>query len=133
MEKNTQMWLIPEVGESVEDFRKREIAKISEPEVYQVPNITMDEEARKELPNWPLEISSKRIVINKPFAHYAELEPNVLFDFKDIEVTRVEFKMKGRNCAEMKLYLKNGKILQEQLILHDNGKVENIWGQNNIN
>lgn len=126
--ENKQIPLIPEVRKSIDDFQERGMGVRTEAEVFRVPEIVMDEAARRVLKNWPLEISSRRIINNKPFAMFAELPPKVLYDFKEVEVEKVEFKMVAKDSVEMKLTLKGGKVLTEQLILESNGKVEHIWG-----
>ena len=129
MKDGKQDWLFPAIGKQIEDDKYHGIGeKPSEGEIYAVPKIVMTEEARKELATWPLEISSRKIVNNKPFALFAELEPKILLDFHEIkDIDEVKFKMKDTNHAEITLSFKDGRILQEELILHEDGKVQLIW------
>ncbi len=128
MKEDKQEQLFPKLEKSIEYDKLHEIGKkVSGGEVYPALNITIDEEARIELRSWPIEISSRRIIINKPFARFAKLEPQVILDAKKSDnIARVEFKMKNKNRVEMNLFLKNRKIKSSDLVLHKNGQIQHI-------
>lgn len=130
MKEGKQEWLFPEVGESIEEYKLHEIGKkVSEDEIHQAPNIVMDEQARKELPSWPMEISSRRIVINKPFTHFTELEPDVIFNSKDSNgnITKIEFQMQENNNVKVTFFLKSGEVRSLHLILEKNGQIRQTF------
>jgi hypothetical protein len=105
-EQDEQLWLDPEWKKEHDRIVWHQIGKkVSEADVYKVPGISIDEDAREMMRNWPVEVTARGITILRPFALVAELEPRVLFDFRtspakkvllskhDHQTVKIEFKI----------------------------------------
>lgn len=126
-QEEDQPWLFPEVGASIDEYRSLGYGKRKEGDVYKVPEIVMGPEVRNLVKDWPVEISSRRVRIIKPYAQFAELEPRDLFNFKNIQgLGKMEFAKVDNQTIKITYDLR-GSIREEYLILHQNGTVEHKW------
>ncbi len=59
-----------------------------------------------------------------------ETAPKVLYDFtKPHKIEKVEFQMESPDSLTMKLTLRDGGVVNDQLLLQSSGEVEHIWGR----
>jgi hypothetical protein len=127
--ESKQLWLSKEWEEEHDRIKRHDIGKkISDPDVYKVPNIITDQGVREMLKKWPIEMSSRRIRILAPYAMYANLEPKDILDFENIQgIDSVHFSKVDEQTVKMS-YIINGSQKEDYLILRENGKVEHKWG-----